>query len=287
MDGKGICCEGSVLAVIITYNPSLPVLRRNIEILYSQVQYILIYDNASENINSLSTLISEFPNITLFKNTTNEGLPINYNRAGKFCLENRYEWLLTMDQDTIVPPDLILNFSKVFNDSQVAIIAPVMIDINYQKESEVLDTLPDEAFTEVKSCISSAALNRVSILKELGGFDEKLFIDQVDFDYCRNVIEHGYKILRCNATCIAHQIGNSKTVKFLWKDMVSFNHPPFRKYYFFRNRVYYARKYHITILNDPVYYRNLLKHFLVLFYEDKRVEKIKQAIRGLKDGFSL
>ena len=103
----------------------------NIEILYSQVQYILIYDNASENINSLSTLISEFPNITLFKNTTNEGLPINYNRACKFCLENGYEWLLTMDQDTIVPPDLILNFSKVFNDSQVAIIAPVMIDINY------------------------------------------------------------------------------------------------------------------------------------------------------------
>lgn len=279
--------HNKILAVIITYNPDISILKSNIAALYPQVDYITIYDNASDNVKLISKVTSKYKNITLIKNKKNEGLPINYNRGLRFCLDNGYEWLLTMDQDTIVPADLIINYSKVFNNEKVAIISPVLVDINIQTEEEVRLTLPDENYTEIRYCISSASLNRVSILKELGGFDEKLFIDQVDFDYCRNVLNHGYKIFRMNHSFIAHQVGQGRKIRILGKEEVAYNHSPFRKYYFFRNRIYFARKYHITLFNEPVYYRNLVKHFLVLFYEDQKNEKFKQVFKGIRDGFKL
>lgn len=276
-----------VLAVIVTYNPDINTLHNNLDALTPQVNHIIIYDNASDNKNDICDIVSKYDNLSIIYNSNNEGLPINYNRGLSYCIEKGYDWLLTMDQDTVVPKNLISNYKKVYDNNKVAIISPVLVDINIQTEDDVKRNLPHEEFSDIKYCISSASLNRVSILSELGGFDEKLFIDQVDFDYCRNVTNHGYTILRSNLSFISHQIGNGKIINLFGKKEVAYNHSPIRKYYFFRNRVYFARKYHITLFNEPVYYRNLLKHFIVLFYEKNKLIKIKQSIKGLLDGFKL
>ena len=198
--------------------------------------------------------------------------------------EKGYKWLPIMDQDTLIPDNLIEEYRKYMSWDKVAIICPQFWDINLKTKEEFLKGIPSEDFSYVDRCISSASLNNVDIAAEIGGFDEKMFIDYVDYDYCKNCINHGYKILKVNNCIIEHQIGKSKFINFLGRKMVSYNHPPVRKYYFCRNRVYYARKYRENIFITA---RSLLGYFIPLFYEENKSEKIKQAVKGFFDGFKM
>lgn len=276
-----------VLASIITYNPDIPLLRKDISSICNQVSGIVIFDNCSSNVNEIEELASEFDNVTVVKNTKNVGLPKNYNRAAKLALKKGCEWLMILDQDSIMPSNIIERLSEYFNDKKVAIVCPQFRDVNLYSEEEFKKIIPDEDHSLVEQCISSASVNRVSIIKELGGFDEKLFIDQVDYDYCRNVREHGYNIIQVNDCIIDHSIGKSRYVKFFGKKLLTYNHSPIRKYYFFRNRIYFARKYHITPFNNIRFFTSLGSHFIALFYEENKKAKIKNALKGIKDGFKL
>lgn len=277
-----------ILAVVITYNPDLEVLYSNISALSRQINHIVIYDNASTNADDVCKIARQFENVEVVANEQNDGLPINYNRGLRLCISQGYEWLLTMDQDTVVPDNLIEEYGAAFGMADVAIISPVIQDRKIQTEKDALASIQDDnVWTEISECISSAALNRVSILNELGGFDEKLFIDQVDFDYCKNVTIHGYKIVRMNNCVVHHQIGDGSVVRVLGKDVVISNHSPIRKYYIFRNKVYFARKYHITLLKQPSYYITMCKQFLILFRENEGCKKMSMACKGIIDGLKL
>lgn len=270
-----------ILAAVITFNPNIEQLYKNAQRILSQVDDLVIYDNCSDNIADIK---SKLPDVQIIKNATNIGLPINYNRAVSLAKSKGYKWLLIMDQDTLIPDNLIEEYQKYMSWDKVAIICPQYWDINLSTKEEFIKEIPNDEFNYVDRCISSASLNNVDIAVEIGGFDEKMFIDYVDFDYCRNCINHGYKILRSNECVIEHQIGKAKTVNFLGKKLSCNNHPPMRKYYIFRNTVYYARKYHENVFKAA---RSLLVKFILLFYEENKLEKIRQAFKGIKDGFKL
>ena len=276
-----------VLVSIITYNPDIPLLRKNIASICGQVSTVVIFDNNSSNVEDIKDLVAEFDNVYVIRNSKNVGLPKNYNRATVLAQKKNCDWLMILDQDSIMPSNIIERLSSYFNDDKVAIVCPQFRDINLYSEEEFKRILPKEDHSLVERCISSASINRVSILNELGGFDEKLFIDQVDYDYCKNVREHGYNIIQVNDCIIDHSIGKSRYVRFLGKKILSYNHSPIRKYYFFRNRIYYARKYHITPFNDIRFFTSLFSHFIALFYEENKKAKIKNAIKGFKDGLKL
>lgn len=215
--------DEKIVAVIITFNPEIDQLCQNAQRIASQVDELIIYDNCSNNIEDIK---NELPDIHIVQNDANIGLPINYNRAVSLAKTKGYKWLLIMDQDTLIPDNLIEEYQKYTSWDKVAIICPQFWDINLNKKEEFMNEISNEDFSYVDKCISSASLNNVDIAVELGGFDEKMFIDYVDSDYCRNCINHGYKILRSNKCIIEHQIGKAKTVIFLGRQLTSYNHPP-------------------------------------------------------------
>ena len=261
--------DNAIMAVIITYNPDIETFYCNVQRIKSQVDDLVIFDNCSGNIDGIK---SKLPDVHLIQNDANIGLPINYNKAVNLAKEKDYKWLLIMDQDTLIPDNLIEEYRKYMSWDKIAIICPQFRDINRISEEDFIKSIPREPF------------NNVDIAVEIGGFDEKMFIDYVDYDYCKNCINHGYKILRTNNCIIEHQIGKSKTVNFFGKKFTCYNHPPVRKYYFFRNRVYYARKYHEKIF---ITLKSLIGNFIPLFYEENKSEKIKQAVKGFFDGFKM
>lgn len=269
------------MAAVISYNPNIIQFCKNIRSIRSQVDELVIYDNHSDNIAEIEHFLSD---VHIIRNNFNIGLPINYNNAVKMAKSKGFQWLLIMDQDTLIPDNLIEEYQKYISWDKVAIICPQCCDINLSTKEEFMTGIPNKEFSYVNKCISSTSLNNVDIAIEIGGFDEKMFIDYVDFDYCRNCKDHGYKILRVNTCVIEHQIGKSRIISFLGKKLVCYNHPPIRKYYFFRNRVYYARKYHENIFITA---KSLLANFIPLFYEENKSKKIKQAIKGFFDGFKL
>jgi len=279
--------SNSVMATLITYNPDKDVLTDNLTALCGQIKKVLVYDNASDNIEDIRIVVNGFNNVILCENEDNEGLPLNYNRAAKIAEDEGYEWLLIMDQDTIVPPNLIESFMKYSEDGQVAIATPYIWSLNYQEEEEAYADIPDEPITIVDRCISSASMNRVSVIKELGGFKEFMFIDDVDTEFCKNVAKHGYKIIRVNECVIKHRLGAPYIKHILGRDITLSGYPAFRYYYIIRNHIYIARKYKTSFAEETFFLKNFVKWMVKFPLEDQTMTKYKMAIKGIKDGFKL
>ena len=272
-----------ILSVIITYHPDIPEFRENLRALYVQNKNILIYDNASDNVEQIEQIVCQFPGVVLVKNAVNDGLPINYNRAARYGKEHGFSWLLNFDQDTHIPANFLSVMAR-YTETDAAIICPRFRDVNLAVDSQQSGATvqePEEGVSEVLYCISSGSMNRISTILECGGFDEKMFIDQIDYDYCRNVTRRGKRILRINCCCIDHAIGNSRYVKLLGKCYVVYNHSAVRKYYFFRSMVYQIRKWKLTYRTDPMAnWKQVLKYYILILFESNRLQKYAAALRG-------
>ena len=68
-------------------------------------------------------------------------------------------------------------------------LCPQCVDRNFKSE------LNNEDVIEVDKCITSASLVPVSAWNDVGGFNEELFIDFVDHDFCAKLKEHGLSLI--------------------------------------------------------------------------------------------
>lgn len=125
----------------------------------------------------------------------------------------------------------------------------------------------------------------VDVWQKVGGFDQQLFIDMVDADFCYRLRLAGYKIICINKVGMIHELGDTFRIRFLYRDRTILNHSAFRKYYIFRNTIYVLRKYKIA--HDYRYF-DLIKNFIgILLYEDSKASKIKRSIKGIVDGIRM
>lgn len=271
-----------ILAGIVLYNPDIRRLKENISSIRYQVDKIVFIDNSTikknETIECVENLLDK-DKFVFIDNDGNVGIARALNQIMGFAASNGFEWVLTLDQDTVCPCDLLKNYEQFLNRTDIGIICPKIKDRNFDFVNG------DKGITEyVDSCITSAALTSTKIWKSVGGFTDDLFIDYVDFDYCLKLKEHEYKILRVNTVSILHEIGHAKTYNILGKRILLFNHPPIRTYYIVRNKLFCADKYR-SILNSRREKKEVITFVIkTLLFEDNKREKMLSAIRGIRDG---
>lgn len=269
-----------ISAGIVTYNPQVDKLKENIDAVYQQVSKVFIVDNGSKNTKEIDFLIQNYDNVEINYLGDNRGIAAALNGIIKMSKEAEYKWALLLDQDSVVPDNIISEMKKVMFD-KVAIITPL---IDYHN-GEQFDKSKDYIYMD--RCITSASLTNVDICEELGGFDEKMFIDYVDFDYCKRVIDNGYKIVRSNKVMLDHELGEIEYKIILGKKIYLYNHSIMRTYYFSRNFVYYIRKN----CNFKEGFHEIMgnyKWFLVkVLFEKKRFKKFTTILKGFFDGFRM
>lgn len=111
-----------VVAVVITYNPELERLKKNIASLLPQVQKIIIVDNGSKNIHSIEETFN-VEKVYTKKLKKNVGIAkaqnIGFNEAKSYSAD----WVLTMDQDSILASDAVqkMLLTKVANQDATGI----------------------------------------------------------------------------------------------------------------------------------------------------------------------
>lgn len=282
-----------IAAGIVLMNPQIERLKNNISSVINQVDCLCLIDNHSENIAEIKQLVTKFNNIILIELDENKGIAFALNRIVDFADNNNCEWVLTLDQDSICPYNLIDEYKKYLGyDSTVAMFTPKIVDLNEGNGSAV-DYKGD--FEYVERCITSAGLLNVKSSRAVGNFDERMFIDYVDFDLCQNLLNHGYKILRVNTAELVHEVGNAQKItlfnrigkvfkiKKLQKTVYTYNHSPLRTYYYVRNTLYYIAKYKDTI-NVAAEKRCLIRWLALKFlFEKEKTAKIKATIKGIRD----
>lgn len=268
-----------ILAGITLFNPDIPVLKKNIASVQNQVDKLIIVDNGSKDVEGWEqSILQEFPEIHIIKNGENAGIARALNQIFAYAKQEGYDWVLTLDQDSCCPADLILTYEKYMSFPDVGAICPVICDRHYENKEKIKGE-----YSFVDKCITSASLTPVKIWEEVGGFLDDLFIDFVDHDFSAKLLEHDYKIIRVNSVKLEHEIGRGKTHIFFWRRVTTLNHPSFRKYYMVRNWRYYIHA-HKSVINVWQENAKFVFFFIkTILYEKGRKEKLKEMVRGLKD----
>ena len=212
------------IAGIVLYNPETEKLKRNIDAIIKQVESVVIIDNASANADEIKRILKNYQNIILISNSENAGIAKALNQIIEKADEIGCEWVITLDQDSECKSGIIKMYENVLPKYEnIGIITSFFEDRNAK-----LDFEDDGTFEEVDFCITSASLTNVGAVKKVGGFDEKMFIDMVDYDICYALKKNGYRIIRVNSVGFVHEVGDSREVYLFGKKIIIFNHSALR-----------------------------------------------------------
>lgn len=265
-------------AGIVLYNPNIIRLKNNIDSISKQVSCVYLQDNGSSNIKEIEELIKAWQNVKLINNPVNKGIAWALNSLCQYALEDQYEWILTLDQDSVCPENIMSVFSKYLNKADM--LCPKIVDKNYG----LLDG-GNLIIEPVKECITSGCLLKLASWESIHGFDETMFIDGVDFEFCYRMNQAGMKIYRVNDIVLNHEIGNITVRKFLGFKVIVKNHSAFRKYYIAKNIIYMARKRNNILLIFKGVLQEIKLITIVVLYEDDKKNKLSRIIKGMYDGF--
>ena len=298
--------QKDVCAGIVTYEPDIGRLRENIDAVIGQVREIYVVDNGSKNRKEIEGLLKDYDGISLIRNKRNEGIAKALNQIIGEADRRGYRRVITLDQDSVCCEGLIEKYLK-YEEDDIGILICDIEDRNYKLRKKrtgthsaktalaKTGTLPaktetgsannDLEWEEVEKCITSGAFTSVKACIEAGGFDEKLFIDSVDYDMCYSMREHGYRIVNIHFTGLLHEVGKSVKYNILGYEFAVNHHSAERKYYISRNSTYLIKKHHLAPL--PEYTLIFRRIFTVLFFERDKRSKIKAIMTGVRDGWKM
>lgn len=272
---------------IITYNPTLTDVSTCLEALCNQVERVIIVDNASKNVKGLQEVVSKYANVTLVKNSQNIGFAKALTQVFEWAKSQGFDWVLTLNDDSVVPNNMISEYKKILEsqgnlvnqknakNSKIAIVCSLLKN---RLDGTILHSKCHE-----DECITSGSLTSVEAWQKIGGFDEWLEIDGVDFDFSRRLVRAGWKIVECQNVIMEHQIGKARSINLIIKHPIVWNHNANRKYYIARNMqvvdykmgTYSYAKSLRAVVRDMIF---------VALWEKNKFAKIRAMIRGFKDG---
>lgn len=243
-----------VSAGIVLYNPQTDRLKQCIDSIIKQVKRLYIVNNGSDDEDSIINLVSRYKSITYIKNDKNLGIAKALNQICENACYDHFEWVLTLDQDTICPLNLIESLVGSINDDRVAIVCPAVHYEGWNKQPK-----RNYLRERIDACMTSASLTRIDAWEAVGGFREEFFIDFVDNDFCKKLVLHGYHIIRNNQCTINHQLGESHNKRILFGGKVDYSiHSPIRYYYMVRNNIVFIHDYKDSL--------NITKEWIKLHY---------------------
>jgi rhamnosyltransferase len=260
-----------IAAVVIWFNPEKNMVA-NILTYSKYVFKTVIIDNSTCNNSALVVGERNIEYIPLEKNIgIAAALNIGYLRVEEMGME----WVLTMDQDSSFLESDIKYYldpnALHFKQFGVAVFGP-----NF--EGPITSDLID-----CKSVISSGSLVSLAAHKKNSGYNENLFIDQVDHEYCFRLKRLSYRIIRLGYISMSHTVGLPLAKKKFGRIFVSHNHNAIRKYYMTRNTLYMRRHYkEFNNKNLKIIFMDIIN--IILIEEDK-FNKLKSIIKGFLDYF--
>ncbi|MDD5020564.1 MAG: glycosyltransferase [Endomicrobiaceae bacterium] len=282
-----------ICAVIVSYEPDESIIRLY-ESIKNQVDEVIIIDNASSCEKSKKILQGLPEEVKIIYNDKNYGIAKALNQGAKYAIANKYKWLLTLDQDSEFIEGtyqlLLSAYERLPDKNKIMLIAPQYkekIDHSGFKTNVEKNSFPaveNIIWKNKPFIITSGGLMKTEIFDSIDFFEEKLFIDKVDVDFCFKLRKKGYKCIIATNINFLHKLGNP-VYKLFFKIA---NLSPERRYYSSKNAVYMIRTYFfyapfntsLMLLRSSLLFAPLK----ILFFEKQKLIKIKNIYKGLIDG---
>jgi hypothetical protein len=264
--------EPKVSIIILNWNglqDTLECLESLEKITYNNFE-IIVVDNGSTQ-GEVGEIQRKFPQVRIIRNTKNEGFCRGNNIGAKLALENNPDYLLFLNNDTIVKENFLeelIHFMEV--NPEVGIAGPLIL--YYQepeyvyscggkfnswfclsKDYHFVNKKPQKNLNFISGC---AFLIKSSLIKQIGLWDEDFFTYWDETDYCLRAKRAGFDVACVPSSVICHKV--ARTNIYLSKKYI---------YFMVRNNLLLAKK-HAKWYQWPLILTNfLVRRWLGYFFK--------------------
>jgi GT2 family glycosyltransferase len=237
----------NVGVIILTYNRKAVVKTCLASIQKSDYRdfSIVVIDSASKDGTS-DMIITEFPFVKLIRGKNNLGYTGGNNLGIKYAVENDFDYILILNDDTILAPDSISKLVKVIeSDPEIGLVNPRIIEY---ENGEVCNSYGDYNFylglgynsllyvtnpVNINLLRGTCFLIKKSVFEDIGLMDEEYFLYFDEADLSFRVKKAGYKMFFNPEAIVYHQLRHSFSGKINDKVL----------YYSTRNELLFAKKH--------------------------------------------
>jgi rhamnosyltransferase len=274
MNGNKLC------GLVVLYEPDELISKRILSYL-DWIEKLYIIDNSNFPNRSLNETISSNNKVRYIFNNQNVGMAVALNLAAANALSENFQWMLTMDQDSSFSKSAIsayIGWLSNYSKPEIAVVG-----LSYGPEDSAA-THENITVSSVNKVITSGSIINLKIWDRLNGFEEKLFIDEVDHEYCYRAIRQGFKIYQLENIYLLHYMGQQVNSGYLGgiSKRNRMIHSPLRIYYMTRNYCYVRRKYKkdfpVEIKTRDNEMLNILKNNL--FFSGHFFKTLEMAVKG-------
>ncbi len=264
------------------------------KITYDNYQ-IVVVDNGSDA-EEFNKLKNNLPNVRVLRSDVNLGFTGGNNLGIKNSLEEKADYILLLNNDTIAETNFIEPLLEVFErNPNVGIAAP---QINYFTEPKKIWTeggiiskirgsgfayseryddgkiIDDIEVTFVSGC---CMLIKKEVFEKVGVFDDNFFLYVEDADLCYRTTQSGYKIIVSHNSKIYHKVSSST------KENLSL----LPLYYVTRNRLYFASKSFSFIFILTLFYISFSMLIKIIYWLlNDNSKNVSIILKAFKDFFN-
>ena len=145
---------------------------------------------------------------------------------------------------------------------------------------------PNYKYKCVDSALSSGNLLNLEAYTHIKGFNEELFIDWVDMDYCFRLRLENFYIIELGDCVLTHQLGETVEIKLLGKHICFVtNHPATRCYYQTRNALLLSKYYFLKWPSKSfLFVKSVFAMiFKIALFENSKKAKLCKIAKGFSD----
>lgn len=266
----------NILAVIVSYYPDDELFRKNVAAIRDNVGKILVWENTPDD-DKERYRFCVGDKIAYVGGGKNYGIPHALNYAWRYAEKHGFDYLLTMDQDTVWHDFGYFVNATVGNPS-----APVGI---WAPTNQAHDTV---SFQSADFVITSGTLVSIDILRKLGGWNQKYKVDGVDNDFCCRALARNINIYTVTAGWIKQRGGMPTEHHIGRHTFISYNYPSLRLYNIYKNHLITFRYYrNVPAVRgvEKSWKREWMKYRLFsVVLEKRRMRKLLAIVAGILMG---
>ncbi len=262
---------------------------------------IILIDNESQN--SFPDEINKSEKIQIIKNENNEGFSRANNQGIKYSIKNGFDYVLLLNNDTLIKNDLIYSLIQQSSTLNQKIIQPLILNYDGTKIWNAggkinnffgtFETLKKgKSFKNFKSdknltewFTGCCVLIKSEIFNHVGYFDERFFAYYEDVDYSIRLKKMGYSIaLMTNSYLQHYESASSKSI-----NKSEGNLSPYVHYLNIRNHILILKKHSksFNLIGVLLYQLNKIVSYLIYFLIRFRFNKFKMVSKGFIDALNF
>jgi predicted lipopolysaccharide heptosyltransferase III len=228
--------------VIVSYN-TVDMLFRCLRSIHTQngvTHEVIVVDNASQD-GSIEMIRRSFPWVRLIRNRRNLGFARANNQALPYCSG---EYIYFLNPDTEVHAGGLQHMIEYMDlHPDVGLAGTHILNPDNSPQPSVETRYPGERYArrelqglkgDIAWVLGATMVARRSVIREVGGFDDRFFLYGEDLDLCLSIRRNGWRIGYIPEAVVVHWGGQSERGSLMaevWEKKISAEMIFYRKHY--------------------------------------------------------